>query len=66
MKTTSSDNSKSVPEQMLNVPLAPEVKRDLGRVAFYNSRTQRRQAALYIQRAVARDIRRIRDAQVHR
>lgn len=46
-------------ELMLNVPLAPSVKRDLGRVALYNSRTQRRQAALYIQRAVARDVRRI-------
>ena len=46
-------------ELMLNVPLPPSVKRDLGRVALYNSRTQRRQAALYIQRAVARDIRRI-------
>lgn len=46
-------------EEMLNVALAPEVKRDLGRVSTYNSRTMRRQAALYIQRAVARDIRRI-------
>ena len=46
-------------ELMLNVALPPSVKRDLGRVALYNSRTQRRQAALYIQRAVARDVRRI-------
>lgn len=46
-------------ELMLNVPLSPSVKRDLGRVALHNSRTQRRQAALYIQRAVARDVRRI-------
>ena len=46
-------------EQMLNVPLAPEVKRDLGRVATYNSRTMRRQAAIYIARGVAKDMRRI-------
>ena len=55
MKTGKQNNG----ELMLNVPLPPSVKRDLGRVALYNSRTQRRQAALYIQRAVARDIRRI-------
>lgn len=59
-------DTNTIPEQIVSVALAPEVKRDLGRVALYNSRTQRRQAALYIQRAVARDIRRIRDAQVHR
>ena len=46
-------------EEMLNVPLAPEVKRDLGRIATYNSRTMRRQAALYIARCVAKDMRRI-------
>ncbi len=46
-------------EQMLNVPLTPEVKRELGRVALYNSRTMRRQAALYIQRCVRADARRI-------
>ena len=46
-------------EEVLNVALAPEVKRDLGRVSTYNSRTMRRQAALYIQRCVARDMRRI-------
>lgn len=46
-------------EKMLNVALAPEVKRDLGRVATYNSRTMRRQAALYIARCVAKDMRRI-------
>ena len=46
-------------EQMLNVPLPPSVKRDLGRISLYNSRTQRRQASLYIQWCVARDIRRI-------
>ena len=46
-------------ELMLNVPLPPDVKRDLGRISLYNSRTQRRQAAIYIQQGVARDIRRI-------
>lgn len=53
------DKTNNGGELMLNVPLAPEVKRDLGRVALFNSRTQRRQAALYIQRCVERDIRRI-------
>lgn len=46
-------------ELMLNVPLPPSVKRDLGRISLYNSRTQRRQASLYIQWCVARDMRRI-------
>ena len=46
-------------EEMLNVALTPEVKRDLGRVSLYNSRTMRRQAAIYIARGVARDMRRI-------
>ena len=53
------NESAKVSEEMLNVALPPEVKRDLGRVATYNSRTMRRQAALYIARCVARDIRRI-------
>ena len=46
-------------EQVLNVPLAPALKRDLGRISLFNGRTQRRQAALYIERAVTRDIARI-------
>lgn len=55
-KTNGKSNSG---EQMLNVPLPPSVKRDLGRISLYNSRTQRRQASLYIQWCVARDMRRI-------
>ena len=47
-------------EEMLNVALAPDVKRDLGKVSLYNSRTMRRQAAIYIARGVARDIKRIK------
>lgn len=52
-------NKSNGGELMLNVPLSPSVKRDLGRVSLYNSRTQRRQAALYIQKCVARDINKI-------
>lgn len=46
-------------EEIVSVALAPEVKRDLNKVSLYNSRTMRRQAAIYIQRGVARDVRRI-------
>lgn len=46
-------------EEMLNVPLPPDVKRDLGRISLYNGRTQRRQAAIYVARCVASDIRRL-------
>ena len=56
-KTTNKNSNND--EQIVSVALSPTVKRDLGRVALYNSRTQRRQAALYIQRCVERDIRRI-------
>lgn len=46
-------------ESVLNVPLAPDTRRGLERVSLYNSRTLRRQAALYIDRAVRRDIQRM-------
>ena len=56
-KTTDKTNCDT--EQILNVPLPPDVKHNLGRISLYNSRTQRRQAALYIQHCVARDMRRL-------
>ena len=46
-------------EQQLNVPLTPEVKRELNRISLYNSRTMRRQAAIYVSRCVRADARRI-------
>ena len=51
---------KTAREKQLNIGLDPDTKRDLARIALYNSRTQRKQAALYVTRAVARDIKRIR------
>jgi hypothetical protein len=46
-------------EKQLNIGLDPEVKSGLERVALYNGRTLRRQAAMYVARGVQRDIRRI-------
>jgi len=64
-KNSKNEKPESSAELMLNVPLAPELKRDLELVANHNSRTQRRQAALYIARCVARDIRRISNEKVN-
>lgn len=50
---------KTEHEKQLNIGLDPDTKRDLAHIALYNSRTQRKQAALYVTRAVARDIKRI-------
>ena len=49
----------SATEQQLNVPLTPEVKRELNRISLYNSRTMRRQAAIYVSRCVRADAKRI-------
>lgn len=59
MKLKTNEQTKRELEQMLNVPLPPDVKHNLGRISLYNSRTQRRQAAIYIQQGVARDMRRL-------
>ena len=59
MKEKSEKTKASAVERQLNIGLDPDVKRDLGRVALYNGRTQRKQAAMYVTRCVARDIRRI-------
>ena len=50
---------KTPKERQLNIGLDPDTKRDLARISLYNGRTQRKQAAIYVARAVAKDIRRI-------
>lgn len=46
-------------EKQLNVPLTPEIQRELNRISLYNGRTMRRQAAIYVTRCVRADARRI-------
>ena len=59
MKEKSEKTKARAAEKQLNIGLDPEVKRGLERVALYNGRTLRRQAAIYVSRCVERDIRRI-------
>lgn len=59
MKDKSAKTKIRAPEKMLNIGLPPDVKRGLERVSLYNSRTQRKQAAIYVAYGVQRDLKRI-------
>lgn len=59
MKNKSEKTKVRAAEKQLNIGLDPDVKRNLERIALYNGRTQRKQAAMYVTHCVARDVRRI-------
>ena len=59
MKDKSEKTKVRAAEKQLNIGLDPEVKRNLERIALYNGRTLRRQAAMYVTRDVQRDIKKI-------
>lgn len=59
MKEKSEKTKARAAEKMLNISLAPEVKRGLERIALYNGRTLRRQASMYVERCVSQDIKRL-------
>lgn len=59
MKEKSEKTKARAAEKQLNIGLDPEVHRGLDRVALYNGRTLRRQAAMYVAKGVERDLRRI-------
>lgn len=56
VKLMKANTPKTAAESVLNVPLCPETRRNLERVSCYNSRTLRRQAALYIDRCARREV----------
>ena len=59
MKEKSEKTKARAAEKMLNIGLAPDVHRGLERIALYNGRTLRRQAAMYVTKDVQRDIKRL-------
>ena len=59
MKTKTEKTKTHAAEKQLNIGLDPDVHRGLDRVALYNGRTLRRQAAMYVAKGVERDLKRI-------